>query len=436
MKFGIRSRLLVAAALPAILVVVVLLIGFLDRQSVDLVAAFRDRGLASARQLGGAAEFSLFASHDEGLRRLTAAILTGDPQLRGAGIFGADGTLRSVAGKLSTLPALEDKVSVNVDRTLVAVVPIHAGLAVDDLFSDTGLATPASSGGGLLGFAVVELSLAAMEEQKQNLFAWAIATTCIGLLLAALLSTLIASSVTRPIAQISAVVARIGQGELEARIEVANAGALAPLASGINAMASRLALTQEDLKHRVNLATDELRQQKEAAEAAARVDSLTGVASRRAFTETAETEVLRSSRYGTPLSMVLVDLDHFKAINDTFGHPTGDAVLASFARTITGVVREVDVVGRLGGEEFAILLPDTGATEAMQAAERMRHALAESRLQVRGKELRYSASFGVAAFVESELSLDEFLARADAALYLAKAQGRNRVVLAATPMPA
>ena len=84
-------------------------------------------------------------------------------------------------------------------------------------------------------------------------------------------------------------------------------------------------------------------------------------------------------------------------------------------------------LGRLGGEEFAILLPDTGATEAMQAAERMRHALAESRLQVRGKELRYSASFGVAAFVESELSLDEFLARADAALYLAKAQGRNRI---------
>jgi diguanylate cyclase (GGDEF)-like protein len=433
MNFGIRTRLLIAAALPAIVVVALLLIGFINRHSNDLVEAMQDRGLASARQLGVAAEFPLFANHRDGLQRLTDAAKAGDATMRGAAIFGADSKQRSLSGTLSSSPAsFGAQAHVAVGKTLLVSVPIRAAMPLDDLFSDTGADTAPDPEGKLLGYAVVELSLDRLGLQQQDLLAWALVTTCIGMLIAVLLSTLIASSVTGPIERISAVVAHIGQGDLEARVPSAESGALAPLANGINAMAARVAVTQEELRHQVNLATEELRQQKEAAELAARIDPLTGVASRRAFTETAEGEILRATRYGTPLSLIMVDLDHFKSINDTFGHLAGDAVLAHFARTITQAVREVDLVGRLGGEEFAVLLPGTSAAEAVQAAERMRAAVAESRLHARGQQLTYSASFGVAAFDQLELSFSEFLARADAALYRAKAQGRNRVELAAT----
>jgi len=163
---------------------------------------------------------------------------------------------------------------------------------------------------------------------------------------------------------------------------------------------------------------------------AARVDPLTGVFSRRAFNEAAETEMQRALRYGQPLSLIMVDIDHFKQVNDTYGHTTGDSVLASFAATLAQEVREVDVIGRLGGEEFAVLLPNTDVTEALRVAERMRLAVASGNLQADGELLRYTASFGVAAFDPRELSLNRFIDRADAALYEAKRSGRNRVELA------
>lgn len=431
MNFGIRTRLLLAAALPAIVVVAMLLTLFLNRHSADMQDALRDRGVASARQLSMAAEFPLFANHTEGLQRLTEAAMAGDPTMLGAAVFGADGKLRSQSGRLSSAAlVLNGQTYAVVGKTLLVTVPVRAAMPVNDLFSDTGLTAPVEKEGQLLGHAVVELSLDRLGELRHEMLTWGLVTTFIGLLIALLLSTLIAFSVTGPIESISAVVARIGEGKLDARVQPDEMGALGPLAAGINVMASKVAVTQDELRHQVNLATEELRQQKEAAELAARIDPLTGVASRRAFTETAAAALLRSSRYGTPLSLIMVDLDHFKGINDTYGHAAGDAVLASFARTITEVVREVDVVGRLGGEEFAVLLPDTGAVEAMQAAERMRQAIVESHLHVRGQQLKYSASFGVAAFDQTELSLSEFLARADAALYSAKEQGRNRVELA------
>lgn len=436
MMIGFRARLLLAAALPAVMVIVLLLIGFLDRYSADLEQALRDRGRAAARQLSMAAEFPLFAGHHEGLERLVVAVHAGDGQIRGAAIIERSGELRTVAGEFSAwMPRFTGEEQLLGGNQLIVATPIfRSAVPVDDLFDSTALA-PTSPRAELLGYAVIELSRDVLEQQRRDMLGRILAIAVGGLLLAALLSTLIATSVTRPIAHISQVVARIERGELEARAVAGQAGVLAPLAAGINDMAARVAFTQEELRQQVALATDELRRQKEAAELAARIDTLTGVANRRAFTEIAEGEVQRSLRYGTPLSLVLVDLDHFKAINDSYGHQTGDAVLASFARTVIEVVREVDLVGRWGGEEFVVLLPGTGAAEALLAAERMRVAVAGSQLQAQGRQIAYSASFGVAEFNPTELTFYGFLARADAALYRAKDLGRNRVELAA-PEPA
>lgn len=430
---GIRTRLWLAAALPAMLTVLLLLLLFHGRQGSALEQALRDRAHASVRQLGGAAEFLLFADNRDGLARLVESAMSGDANMRGVAIYAVDGKLQAAAGRLSTpLPAFDGQVQLRVGKALTVVAPIYpSALPADELYTPVGAGAAASGEARrALGHVVVEFTLEALARQQRDLLLWALATAGGGLLLAGLFSTWIASSVTRPIAHISRVVERMREGELQARADPAASGVLRPLAAGINTMAARVAVTQDELRQRVAAATDELRRQKEAAEQAARIDPLTGVASRRAFTEVAETEIQRALRYRSPLSLVIIDLDHFKAVNDTYGHVTGDAVLVSIAQTVVREAREVDLVARLGGEEFVVLLPNCNAAQAALAAERMRLAIAQSKLHVEGRQLSYSASFGVAQFDPTELSVTHLMARADAALYRAKTEGRNRVSVA------
>ena len=434
--WGIRLRLWAAAALPALLVVVLLLAGFLDRHSRELTEALTDRARASTQQLAGAAEFPLFAGNDESLQRLVEAALAGDAQMKGAVLIDGDGTLRAQAGVLSGPPSLPPSLPPEgatraTDDSLLVVVPVRLQpLPLNDLLNEPPSGTSQAALPQVIGFAIVELSLAALKAQQFDLLVWTLAITALGLLSAGLVSVVIAASVTRPIEHISSVVTGIAQGQYTARVDAERAGVLAALGSNINRMAEQVAVTQENLRQQVEEATEELRRQRDAAERAARTDSLTGVASRGAFTETAEAEIQRALRYRQPLCMVLIDLDHFKTVNDTHGHASGDAVLASFARTIFREVREVDVIGRLGGEEFAVLLPNISAGEAVQVAERMRYAVEKSELRVNGQPLHYTASFGVAEFDPRELSLSSLLSRADSALYDAKRRGRNRVELA------
>jgi diguanylate cyclase len=432
MKLGFRSRLLLAAALPAVMVILLLVIGFLDRHAADLELALEDRGRATAKQLAMSAEFPLFAGNVEALDRLVQAVGQGDPLVRAAAVSETSGELRAATGEFTAwTKSFNGAEQVIKGDSLMIIVPIHRSALPlpDDLFADP-MTTRSAAHEQLLGYAVVQLSRDTLVQQNREMLVRILAITAGGLLLAALLSTTIAGSVTRPLAHISQVVTRIKGGELNARALTEDAGVMEPLAAGINAMAARIAYTQEDLRQQVASATAELRQQKEAAEQAARVDTLTGVASRRAFTEVAEVEVQRALRYGTALSLVLIDLDHFKDVNDHYGHQTGDAVLASFARTLIEAVREVDLVGRWGGEEFVVLLPGTTAAEALQVADRMRASTADSRLYFQGRQILYTASFGVAEFNPRELSFYGLLARADAALYGAKNRGRNCVELA------
>jgi diguanylate cyclase (GGDEF)-like protein len=165
----------------------------------------------------------------------------------------------------------------------------------------------------------------------------------------------------------------------------------------------------------------------------AHTDYLTGLANRRHFLELAEHEVAHAKRYGGALSVAMLDLDHFKKINDTYGHQVGDLVLKELARICQRMLREVDVVGRLGGEEFAILFPETGGNEAYEIVERLREAIANSPVALdQGRTLQFTASIGIASFIESDLSIDILLNRADKALYEAKTGGRNRIAAAAT----
>ena len=156
-------------------------------------------------------------------------------------------------------------------------------------------------------------------------------------------------------------------------------------------------------------------------------DELTGLVNRRRFLDALRSEITKGQRLGARLSVVLTDLDDFKLINDSFGHHAGDEVLLAFANLLRAHGRDVDVAARLGGEEFAILLPETSVEGASVVAERLRHSLSDSRIRIAEKtEVTVTASFGVAELEEGQ-SVDELLRAADSALYRAKELGKNRV---------
>jgi diguanylate cyclase (GGDEF)-like protein len=161
-------------------------------------------------------------------------------------------------------------------------------------------------------------------------------------------------------------------------------------------------------------------------ETAAR-DPLTQLRNRRAFDEVFAGETVRFARYGRPLSLLVIDLDHFKAINDQFGHEAGDEVLCRTARMIESSIRDIDTPARFGGEEFVVLLPETDIASALDVAERIRAAIAAADIEFKGHHIPVRTSIGVSACPDRVALPGDLIASADAALYHAKADGRNRV---------
>jgi diguanylate cyclase (GGDEF)-like protein len=156
----------------------------------------------------------------------------------------------------------------------------------------------------------------------------------------------------------------------------------------------------------------------------ARTDALTGLANRRTLHEALQREIARARRLGEPLSVIIADLDHFKSINDEYGHMTGDQALAQAAAVFGSQLRPYDLAARYGGEEFVLLLPGASTEGAIAVAERVRKGIAD--IQLAGCPRRITASLGVASWIATETP-EEFVGRADAALYRAKSAGRNRV---------
>ncbi|HEX7939501.1 MAG TPA: sensor domain-containing diguanylate cyclase, partial [Gemmatimonadaceae bacterium] len=165
----------------------------------------------------------------------------------------------------------------------------------------------------------------------------------------------------------------------------------------------------------------------------ARTDALTGLANRRAFDEQISSMLNHADRFGHSLSLILADVDHFKTVNDTWGHDTGDVVLKAIADTLAAGVRNVDVCARFGGEEIAILLPQTSLVGAVELADRLRAAVGANRIWAGGNEIPVTISCGVACYPDV-LTKEALFAAADRALYEAKSAGRN-CVRSAVPKP-
>jgi diguanylate cyclase (GGDEF)-like protein len=206
---------------------------------------------------------------------------------------------------------------------------------------------------------------------------------------------------------------RMANGEPGVTVRTMPLGSLETrLARAINGISSQIAATQE----------------------AATVDRLTGVANRQSLLASLFNEVERSSRYNRPLSVAFVDIDHFKAVNDTHGHAVGDVVLRGVAQTIKANLRQTDVIGRYGGEEFMLLLTETEVEDAAVLTEKLRHIVQRLRFEVDGNTtLSVTISIGLAGGVGQQLRVDALVRDADAAMYSAKSLGRNQTYIFAEP---
>lgn len=197
---------------------------------------------------------------------------------------------------------------------------------------------------------------------------------------------------------------------------------------------SRHTLTRE---RRMVEAAAQLREASARLEQQATTDALTGLYDRRVLRERLGAEFRRSRRYGRPIALLMVDIDHFKAVNDRYGHQAGDRVLTETARLLRENVRESDLVARYGGEEFVVLLAETAEADAATVAAKLHAAVREHDFRVEGAALGVSVSVGVAGLPESVAEDEEaLLGLADTALYGAKRAGRDRIVVASAPQPA
>lgn len=201
---------------------------------------------------------------------------------------------------------------------------------------------------------------------------------------------------------------------------------------GRTALLLRDVTAREEAVAELQRATTQLEAVNEELELLANTDGLTGLTNRRRFMEVTGREVERADRYQRPVSLLLLDLDHFKRVNDTHGHAAGDDVLRGTADALRSVCRDLDVAGRLGGEELAVVLPETDAAGAMTLAERLRRQIGDAEYEAPdGAPFQVTASIGVATVGPRARTAEALLQRADEALYEAKDQGRNRVVVSA-----
>lgn len=331
------------------------------------------------------------------------------------------------------------------DRTLRALS--SPTLLVEEVESDDGrflyVALPLVSG-IRWGTAVTEISLDGVERRISLLTRQIFSVSLIAfLVIAAVLRYLLERLVILPVDQLSRTARQISAGSLDARVPlVRRDDELALLGRVFNEMAEEMETYTTDLEAIVADRTRELQASHDALEAAndelgeavvrlrkmARTDGLTGLLNHRAFFEALEIGLQQADRGDRPLCLLMVDVDHFKRFNDTHGHPAGDRVLAEVANLLQQNLRGTDVIGRYGGEEFAILLVDAGRDAAIRVAEKLRNAIRDKDFETATGVEQITISIGIGAFPEDARLPGDLVVRADDALYRAKSLGRDRVV--------
>lgn len=350
---------------------------------------------------GNADEWQRFAEHEKGIVAAFAAILAAAP-------FESDDETR----RLREAETHWQQAS-SIAQALLAEMPAHAADGTEQMRRfDRHVDAAVASLDGLLSPANRELlayQREIMANDKRFLLA-AAAALVLAVVLVVAVGWMLARSVLAPVGRLSQCVRDLANGELKLNVNVKRKDELGQLTAAFNAMAAKL---QENRRLLERLATH---------------DSLTGLLHHGEFLKQLKTEVARSRRYGHPFSLLMLDVDHFKSVNDNHGHQAGDTVLKAVAGILGKSARPADIAARYGGEEFVLILPETDAQAAFAVAERLRETMGRYPIVIRkGKHLNVTVSIGVACFPADADKEEALIAAADQALYAAKKAGRDRV---------
>lgn len=253
---------------------------------------------------------------------------------------------------------------------------------------------------------------------------------CGAFALSILLGFWMAIGLTRSSKKLQHAAQLVGKGQLDVEVEINSHDEIGLLAKTFNQMIGDLKQTHQELDDRnkvLNLEIEKRKLIEKELQLQATTDPLTGILNRRAFFDKAGRELLRSIRYHRKVSVLMLDIDHFKTFNDTYGHQGGDEVLKQFAKEAATPLRTSDLIGRIGGEEFAIVLPETDGEKALKIAERIRQLIQKLDVIIAQQPAHPTVSIGVSEVQYQEKDISAALNRADIALYQAKDSGRNRV---------
>ncbi len=290
------------------------------------------------------------------------------------------------------------------------------------------------------GFLEIEFSLERITKQLQKARQLGIGIAMAGMIVIAISGLMFGFLLTHKLGSLTKVISKFKESGEYSYVEISGSDEIATLSRAFNHMGNkindyidRIESDKGLLEVRVAERTKELEDAKQKMaevnsrlESMAITDHLTGLFNRIKIEESMETEYLRRLRYRTSFSVVLLDIDKFKNVNDTYGHDVGDSTLVTLSKILSNHVRKIDIVGRWGGEEFIVVCPDTDINGAAILAENLRKEIEKSEFDIVGT---ITCSFGIAEMHDDEM-LKELIKRSDVGLYLAKAQGRNRVVRA------
>ena len=269
--------------------------------------------------------------------------------------------------------------------------------------------------------------------QKARVFNYTVFTIISGVFfLSIILGFWLAIGLSRSSKRLQLAAKQVGKGNLDAVVDIKSKDEMGVLASVFNQMIGDLKRAYQKLDDRNKVLNEEIVKRKKIEkdlQEQATTDPLTGILNRRAFFDKAQREQQRTHRYQRKLSVLMMDLDFFKSINDNYGHLGGDEILKIFAQEAEKPLRTSDLIGRVGGEEFAVILPETDLERAVKIAERIRLRVQDISVPIGQLEIHFTVSIGVSEMMSEETDINSALNRADKALYRAKEAGRNRVCM-------
>lgn len=423
-RLSLRQRLILVVLVPALLLAGGLTAFLLQRANAAADQALHDRALAIVSFLAPAAEYGVISGNRFALESLLEAVLR-QRDVAAASIVDGQGELLASSGRRSldahTLPDLAATAAPRAmslsDARIAAVAPV----SLDAPRIDNAELPPADAGRLTVGWVHVELDTAALSAEKRRLLLSTLLISGGVLALTLLLALGLSGAVLRPLTQLAAAVSGMTQGRLDTRVpESSGIAELRTLEQGFNAMAGAVAESQHTMQQRIDDATEQLAYQ-------ATHDLLTGLPNRRAFEQALEEVVTGSRRVGDAAVLCFLDLDRFKQVNDTAGHAAGDALLASLSALIRERVRQGDLLCRIGGDEFGLILRGCTLDEARRIADNLRQAVSEYSMTWGGKTFSVGLSAGLVSLDGRFESPGDALVAADLACYAAKRKGRNSV---------